>query len=123
MKRLLLALSCAVFITGCTPIEKQVYNTIVASKALLDSIRTKHPECATATTTLCNALKRATASKDTLIDSIELYCASKSFDQNGGSCTPPNKSDPAYQQVADKLQAALAGYKQAEVDLKGVIGQ
>ena len=117
MKRLLLVLLAVSVIAGCTPVERQAYNMIVGSKAALDSIKSKHPECATLQNTLCTDLSKATASKDVLIDSAELYCASKTFDA-GGPCTPPNKTDPKYQQLADKLQAAMAGYSQAEADLK-----
>lgn len=104
---------------GCTPVERQAYNTVVGAKAFLDSVKAKHPECPDSGV-LCNDLSRATAAKDLLVDAIELYCASAEF-ENGAACTPPNKSEPAYVQGAAKLRAAINGYAQAEVDLKGVL--
>lgn len=120
MRKLAVAFLAICFIVGCTPVEREAYNTIVASKGFLDSVKAAHKECPAAGTTTCVDLTKATAAKDLLIDAVEAYCASPSFDQNGGTCTPPNKSDPKYQQLAAKLQSALTGYKQAESDLKGV---
>lgn len=119
MRTLLCLLIPLGLLVGCTPVERQAYDTIVASKAFLGSVKAAHPECPAATA-VCTDLTKATAAKDALIDAVELYCASNSFDVTGGACTPPNKTDPAFQQVSDKLQAALSGYSQAQADLKAV---
>ena len=106
-------------VLGCTPIEREAYNTVVASKAFLDSYRSHHPECATTNSTLCTDIAKATHAKDLVIDAAEAYCAGPEF-LNGGACQPPNKKDPAYQQLANKVNAAVAGYQQALSDLRGV---
>lgn len=115
--KLLCCLIPLALVAGCTSIERQAYNTIVASKAFLDSVKVKHPECPATTSAVCTDLSQATAAKDALIDAVEVYCSSKSFDTAGGECTPPNKTDPASQQITDKLQSAMSVYAQAKSDL------
>jgi hypothetical protein len=111
----------ALLLAGCTPLERQAYNTVVAAKAFIGSMKAQHPECVTgATSTLCVDLTKATSAKDSLIDAAEVYCGGAQFD-NGGVCTPPVKGTPASQQAAAKLKAAIAGFNQAQADLKGVV--
>lgn len=106
---------------GCPAIEKNAYNTVVAAKAFTDKIKAQHPECTPGnSSTLCVDLVKATAAKDTLIDSIEVYCAGPNFN-GGGACDPPAKGTPAYEQVLSKLNASIASYNQTEVDLKAVL--
>ena len=119
---LFLILALTVSTVACTPIEKQAYNTIVAAKAFLDASKAQHKECsAEPTKAVCVDLQKATAAKDFLIDSVEVYCSSPSFDTAGGTCMPPAKGTPAYQVAITKLQAAIAAYNQAAADLKGVL--
>ena len=121
MKRFCGLVLVLVFLTGCPKVERSAYNTVVGSKAFLDSIKAKHPECATgATSTVCVYLKKATSAKDLLIDVGEAYCSGTSFDQ-GLACSPPIKGTPGYDIAIGKLKAALAGYQQAETDLRGVL--
>lgn len=102
----------------CTPPEKAAYNTVVSAKAYLDNTKKLHPECPTANTTLCTNITRAVAAKDLLIDAAEIYCSGPAF-ETGGTCQPPVKGTPAYDQAVAKLNAAIAGYNQAATDLKG----
>lgn len=130
MKRALPILAIVALLAGCTPLERQAYEAVVASKAFLDSVKAKHPECAihvsgdvaTAppTSTVCVDLVRATAAKDVLIDSVELYCAGPDFN-SGGKCNPPAKGTPAAVQATAKIQAALASYNQVAADLKSAL--
>lgn len=121
-KIVLLILPLTLLINGCSPIEKQAYNTVVGAKAFLDSMKSQHPECSTATSTLCVSLKRATGAKDALIDAVEVYCSSPAF-LNGGPCTPPSKGTPASQQALDKLKAAITNYDQIESDVRKVVSK
>lgn len=121
MKRVLPLLAIAALLVGCTPLERQAYEAVVASKAFLDSVKAKHPECASGTATaVCTDLSKATAAKDTLIDAVEIYCAGPDFN-SGGQCNPPAKGTPAAIQATAKVQAALAAYNQTAADLKGVL--
>lgn len=130
MKRALPILAIVALLAGCTPLERQAYEAVVASKAFLDSAKLKHPECAIAvagdkatappTTMVCVDLARATAAKDTLIDAVGIYCAGPNFN-SGGKCDPPAKGTPAAVQATAKVQAALAAYNQTAGDLKGVL--
>jgi len=113
-------LSVAVLIAGCQPVEKTAYQTVVASNAFLKSMKAQHPECSTATSTLCGNLTRAVSAKDALIDAVEVYCAGPDF-AGGGKCNPPAKGTPAEAQALAKLQAAMSQYEQAERDLKGAV--
>jgi hypothetical protein len=123
MRRAIFAvLALSLVLAGCSPVERQAYNTIVAAKGFLDSLKAQHTECATATSALCVDLKRATAAKDSLIDAVEVYCSGPQFEK-GGPCNAPAKGTPAAQQAADKLRAAIANYEQTEKDLKGVVGK
>lgn len=120
--RLLTLLTLTLLLTSCTPVEKLAYNTIVAAKGFLDTIKSQHPECATgATSTVCTDVKRAVAAKDSMIDAAEIYCSSPSFDTGNGACSPPAKGSPAAQQLAQKLQAAITAYNQTAKDLKGAL--
>jgi hypothetical protein len=121
MKRFLPILAVIALLAGCTPLERQAYEAVVASKAFLDSAKAKHPECMTgATSTVCVDLSKATAAKDTLIDAVEVYCAGPNFN-SGGQCNPTAKGTPAAVQATAKVQAALAAYNQTAGDLKGVL--
>lgn len=120
-KLLAIILLSALALTACTSTEKAAYNTVVAAKAFLDSVKSKHPECGTGNTSvICGNLKRATAAKDLLIDAGEIYCGGAQFDK-GGPCQPPAKGTPQAPQMLAKLKAALSGYNQTENDLRGVL--
>lgn len=117
----ILVLSALLLITGCTPIERVAYNTVVGAKAFLDSVKSKHPECTSpSVATLCIDLQKATSAKDLLIDAGEVYCSGSSFD-TGGACQPPVKGSAAFDIAVGKLKAALAGYQQTEADLRGLL--
>lgn len=132
MKRFSTFIGVAVLSTvlfGCEPIERTAYDIVVTSKASLVSFRSHHPECAFNVRTglsqvtgnpLCAANNKLTSAKDLIIDAAIIYCAGAQF-ESGGTCNPPSKGSPAYQQAYDKLSAAIAGYDQTAADLKGVI--
>ena len=122
MKRLLPVLLIAVLVAGCTPVERQAYNTVVAAKAFLDSEKQQHPECATGTTsTVCTNIAKAVGAKDALIDAITVYCSGPDFN-TGGACNPPVMGTPAAVQARDKLKAAISSYNQIAADLKAATG-
>ena len=111
-----------------TPIEKQAYRTVVASKSFLDSVKSKHSECGLVgvethqpltQTDVCKNLTKAISAKDLLIDAVEVYCAGPVFN-SGGTCNPPTQQDARSVALA-KLQGAIAQYNLAETDLKGVL--
>ncbi len=122
MKKALVILGLSILLIGCTPIERTAYNLAVGSKAFLDSVKAKHPECTpTAAITVCSDLRRATAAKDLLIDAGEAYCQQSSFGVTDTTpCSPAPKGTPKYQQAISALNSAISGYKQAEADLKAV---
>lgn len=129
MNSFLAVTALAVFLVGCTPVERDAYNIVVAGKASLVTFRAAHPECSFNATTglsgvtgnqLCVANNKLTSAKDLVIDTAEVYCSGPSF-ETGGACQPPIKGTPAYQQAYAKLQAAVSSYKQTATDLKGVI--
>jgi hypothetical protein len=113
----------AIFLWGCSPLEQQAYQAVVSANAFLKSMKAQHPECSTpqVNNEVCTYLSQATAAKDSLIDAVEVYCAGPDF-AGGGKCDPPAKGTPAYAQAAAKVQAAMAGYKQLETDLKNAAG-
>src|SRR5262245_40186864 len=113
----MLVLVPCLLVAGCSPLERQAYNTIIGAKAFLDSMKSQHPECSTANSTLCDTLKRATAGKDALITAIEVYCSGPQFEA-GGACNAPAKGTPAAQQAADKLKSAIANYESLESDVR-----
>jgi hypothetical protein len=121
MKYLLVSTFIWLYVIGCPPLERDAYNTVVGANASIKSIRAKHPECASPTSTpACVLIEKATAAKDALIDAAEVYCAGPAFDSSKGTCQPPAKGTPAQAQAAAKLQAALASWKQVAADLKGI---
>lgn len=119
---LALLLPLVLLISGCTPIERQAYNTIVGAKAFLDSMKAQHPECSTSSSTLCDTIKRATYAKDALITATEIYCSGPQFEA-GGVCNPPAKGTAAAQQVTAKLQAAITNYQSVESDVRKAVGK
>jgi len=122
MRKFAVLLLVAVILAGCSPLERNAYNTAVAAKAFLDSERKAHPECQTgATTTVCVDIQRAVGAKDLLIDAISAYCGGPNFNA-GGACDAPAKGTPAAAQAAAKLQAAIAAYNQTAADLKAATG-
>lgn len=123
MKRIIPALlAIAVVLSGCTPLERTAYNTVVAAKAFLDKERQQHPECASGSTSnVCVDINRAVGAKDALIDAITVYCSGPEFN-NGGACNPPAKGTPAATQAEAKLQNAITMYNQTAADLKQATG-
>lgn len=117
-KILVTLLAVSVILAGCTPLERIAYNTVIAANAFTKKMLSLHPECPAASTTLCADLRKAISAKDALIDAVEVYCSSSSF-ESSGTCTPPAKGTSAAQQAADKLRAAIAIYNQAASDVKG----
>lgn len=112
---------------GCTPLERTAYNMAVASKAFLNSVQSKHPECAAPTFpvgsgTLCLDLEKAVAAQHLLIDAIEGYCNLSALPATDTTaCAPAPKGTPALTQFTNALNQAIAGYEQAETDLKGIV--
>jgi hypothetical protein len=123
MKRLFPAiLVLTLVLSGCTPLERSAYNTVVAAKAFLDKEKAQHPECATTPdTVVCKDLAQATGAKDSLIDAITIYCSGPDFN-TGGACNPPAKGTAAAVQAQAKLQNAITMYNQVAADLKTATG-
>ena len=114
-----LALLLCLTIVGCSPLERNAYNAVVAANASIKQLKTSHPECATGTASAtCTLIAKATAAKDSLIDAAEVYCAGPNFNA-GGACDAPKKGTDAYAQAAPKLQAALTAWNQIAKDLSG----
>lgn len=115
-------LCACLFLKGCpqqqAP-EQYIYDTLVVSKAFINTYQKNHPECATATTPLCSNLAKATSAQHSLADVAEVVCAGPNFDA-GNACDFPKKGTPAYAQAQAKLSAAMDIWKQAQADLKGV---
>jgi hypothetical protein len=115
------------FLTGCSPIERTAYNTVIAAKAFLNSEKAAHPECQqnplpVGKATLCIDLQKATAAKDLLIDAIEGYCNLSALPATSTvACAPAPKGTPASTQFLNALTAAIAGYNQAASDFKAVV--
>lgn len=107
------------FLSGCTAVERDAYNTAVAAKAFLDTEKKAHPECTPGTSTVCVDIAKAVAAKDVLLDALTVYCSGPDF-STGGACNAPAKGTTAATQAAAKLQAAIANYKQIAADLKGL---
>lgn len=113
------AVVLALFVAGCSPIERQAYNVVVGAKGFLDAERKAHPECTSVgVSALCGKLSQAVSAKDGLIDAVEVYCSGPEF-ETGGACQPPAKGSSALVQATAKIKAAIAIYEQAEKDLKG----
>ncbi len=123
MKKAFPAMLVAVLlIAGCTPLERNAYNVVVAAKSFLDSEKAAHPECATVPeSTICSDIQKAVGAKDSLINALEVYCAGPQF-ESGGACQAPAKGTAAYDQAAAKLQAAISSYNQIAADLKQATG-
>jgi hypothetical protein len=120
MRKFIPALFIVLILSGCTPIERTAYNTVVGAKAFLDSEKKQHPECATTPgSSVCTNIVKAVAAKDALIDAITVYCSGPDFN-TGGACNPPAKGTPAATQATAKLKAAIDNYNQIASDLKGL---
>lgn len=118
MKRLIPAiLLAAVLAAGCSPLERDAYNTAVGAKAFLDSEKDSN-NCATdASSKACGLIAQGVSAKDALLDAIAVYCAGPTFNA-GGACNPPAKGTPAATQATAKLQAALTSYKTIAGEIK-----
>lgn len=109
------------FIIGCTPVEKQAYQSVVAGKAFLDSVKSKHPECP-GPGVVCTSLVKATAAKDLIIDAGEAYCRVDAFPNTDTTpCNPYPKGTDKYSLTFGALGSALRGWDQAETNLKGLV--
>lgn len=114
----------ALVLAGCPKEETVAYRTAVGAKAFLDNVKSKHPECDNLANTMpvCQALRRATAAKDILIDAGEVYCGGAQF-ESGGPCNAPQKGTPAQKLALDKLNAAVSQWKQFDADLRAALSK
>lgn len=100
------------------PLEQTARDGVASAKGYLDSAKAHHPECVIAppaASTNCQIITKGVAAKDSVIDAVNLYCASPSYSDNGGSCVPDKAVEP-------KLQEALNNLNQIIKDVKGVGG-
>ena len=125
MKRFIPVLAMVALLSGCTPLERSAYNTVVAAKAFLDKEKQQHPECPSGSVNLdssvCVNLAKAVGAKDALIDAITVYCSGPDFN-NGGACNAPDVHSEAGVQAEAKLRAAITNYNQVQADLKQATG-
>lgn len=123
MRKFAVLLAVSILLIGCTPLERQAYDIVVGAKAFIDAEKRMHPECVNATgMAFCGKIAQATDAKDALITAAEIYCSGPSFEA-GGKCEAPAKGTNAYVQAEAKLKAAMANYKQFELELKGAAGK
>lgn len=113
---LTLILACTLALTGCQPIEKTARDSVAAAKGYLDSAKAHHPECATngGHGANCDIIARGVGAKDAVIDAVQVYCASSSYD-SGSPCSPNKDAEP-------KLKAALQSLDQIMTDVRKLGG-
>lgn len=127
---LCITIGAMLILSGCSALERQAYNVIVASKAFTLSISAKHPECGTRDANglwvsahnsagVCSAIDKGISAKDLLIDAAETYCAGTDFEAGGPCNAPTDKTIKS--QLAAKVAAAISNYEQTETDLRGLI--
>jgi hypothetical protein len=101
------------------PLERTARDGVAAAKGYLDSAKSQHPECggeAPVASTNCQIIYKGVAAKDSVIDALNVYCASPAYSTGGGECVP-NKD------VQSKLQEALNNLNQTIADVKKLGGQ
>lgn len=117
-----LLLVCCLLTTACTPLERQAYNTLVASKAFLNNEQSLHPECTTtSTSSFCTIMFQAIGSQHLLADALNVYCGQNVTDVPNTPCNPPAKGTPASDQAVAHLKSALSNFNQIESDFKKVV--
>ena len=115
-KALPLLLSLCLILTACQPIEMSARDAIATAKGYLDSAKQHHPECASGGhSATCDVIARGVAAKDTVADAVNIYCASPSYTDQGGACTPNKDAEP-------KLKEALKSLSTIMRDVKGIGG-
>lgn len=105
-------------LTACPPVQETARDGVATAKGYLDSAKAAHPECAAAQVNVgvCTLLSRATGAKDAVIDAVNVYCSSPSYDSTGGVCVPNKSAKP-------KLDAALRDLNQILTDVKKIGGK
>lgn len=104
------------------PLEQTARDTVATAKGYLDSAKSHHPECAapadasTPQSVNCQVIAKGVAAKDSVIDALNVYCASPDYSNNGGPCVP-NKD------LQSKLQAALDDLNRTITDVKAIGGK
>lgn len=126
MRKLLLLpvmalLLCGFACPGSQPLEQTARDTVATAKGYLDAAKVHHPECAapaegTPVSTNCQIISRGVAAKDSVIDALNIYCASPDYSNNGGPCVPNKDLQP-------KLQEALNNLNQTITDVKAIGGK
>jgi hypothetical protein len=127
---MLLCVTLAGALIGCSPIEKQAYRVIVGAKAFTTSIGNSHQECGARdsnqhwvptanTNAVCSTIVKLISAKDFMIDMTELYCSGPDF-ETGGACNPPTDKGVQAQLLA-KVKFAIQNYEQTEADLKNLL--
>lgn len=115
--RVLVLLAACLSMTACQPIEKTARDYVATAKGYLDSAKQHHPECAAAGSHggNCDIIARGVAAKDSVIDAVQVYCASSSYDA-GAPCAPNKDAEP-------KLKEALKRLDQVMADVKAIGGK
>lgn len=129
MKSKVMWLMCiAVMLTACSqPIEKTARDAIAGAKGYIVSARTLHPECSPSqhpenqSQVNCQILAKGQAAEDLTINALEAYCAGPDF-AAGGKCDAPAKGTEAYDQLGQKLAAALTTLNSSMADVKALAG-
>lgn len=110
--------------TCSTPPEVSVRDGIAAANGYIVSARNRHPECdpkahpENQSQGNCQVIRKTTEANNVAIDALETFCGSPAFETWTGPCTPPNKKDPAYQQLLNKLVSAGNNLNQTASDIK-----
>lgn len=98
------------------PLEQTARDSVATAKGYLDSAKQHHPECAAdASSTNCQVIAKGVAAKDSVIDAVNIYCASNDYSNNSGPCVPNKDLQP-------KLQEALNNLNQTITDVKAIGG-
>jgi len=121
--KLVSALAVCLLIYACQPFENSVRDGIGAANGYVNKALQQYPQCAVkgSTGTQCAIIHKGADSINVAVDALELYCASPSFADGTGSCSPPtNKADK--NQAVNKLRAALTSMNRNIADVKFLAG-
>lgn len=119
MKRLLILplLFAALAMSACPPsqpLEKSARDAVATSKGYLDAAKEHHPECVSdtpAASTNCTIISRGVAAKDSVIDAVNIYCASPEYSNGTGECIPNKDLEPKLKEALDNLNRTINDVK------------
>ena len=112
MKKYLL-LTC-LFLVGCQPLQQTARDSIAVAKGVIETAQDKYLDTCLADRTrpICATIRKAIATHNLSIDTLNLYCAGDNVWQEGAPCRPSKKVEPRLKEALLNLNTIISNVRE-----------